>query len=182
MKNSKTLAALAWTAALLVAGCAGAGRPPAAVLVSTPDAIAPAKSERLALTIAARGVQIYECRAGNAGEAPQWRFVAPDAELYDQRGRTIGHHGAGPHWLASDGSRLDAKLSARADAPTPGAIPWLLLASSGSGPQGLFSGVSSIQRVNTQGGVAPAGACDLGQVARVPYSADYQMFRRSSGA
>ena len=40
--------------------------------------------------------------------------------------------------------------------------------------------MSSIQRINTVGGVAPAqgcaGAADVGQQARVPYTADYVYF------
>lgn len=168
-------------AALLLAGCAG--RPPAAVSVATPDAIAAGPRERLAMTVAARGVQIYECRAANAGEAPQWRFVAPEAVLYDQRGRRIGDHGAGPYWQASDGSRLEGKLQARADAPRAGAIPWLLLSTTSSGATGMFSGVGHVQRVNTDGGLAPAAPCDaasIGRVERVPYTADYQMLRAAA--
>lgn len=48
------------------------------------------------------------------------------------------------------------------------------------GPAGAFSRVTSVQRVNTVGGVAPApAACTqatLGRSARVAYSADYVLF------
>jgi hypothetical protein len=39
--------------------------------------------------------------------------------------------------------------------------------------------VSSVQRINTKGGKAPASGCDAaraGQEVRVPYSADYRFF------
>ena len=44
---------------------------------------------------------------------------------------------------------------------------------------GSFSKVSSIQRISTVGGVAPAEGCStaaIGKVVRVPYTADYRMF------
>ena len=70
-------------------------------------------------------------------------------------------------------------MTARADAPQPGAIPWLLLATESVGPAGAYARVTSIQRVNTAGGVAPSAACgtaELGRQARVPYTADYRLF------
>ena len=70
-------------------------------------------------------------------------------------------------------------LKARADSPTDSAIPWLLLTTKSTGSPGVFSGVTSIQRVNTAGGVAPAAPCIAGLVgtaARVPYTADYRFY------
>ena len=64
---------------LLLAACAATppAQPPA------PDALRPGPGETHALTVAAAGVQIYECRVGQNGGAPQWAFVAPDARLFD---------------------------------------------------------------------------------------------------
>ena len=48
-----------------------------------------------------------------------------------------------------------------------------------TGPAGAFSGVTSIQRVNTVGGVAPTAACSdglKGTTVRVPYTADYLFY------
>jgi hypothetical protein len=67
----------------------------------------------------------------------------------------------------------------RADAPVGDAIPWLLLAARSVGPEGAFSRVTSIQRVNTVGGVAPATGCSqaaAGTPARINYTADYYFF------
>ena len=147
-------------------------------LVEVPEALKPATSESPAMVVPAKGVQIYECRLGKDG-APQWTFVAPEAALFDVRGNTIGDHGAGPYWQAKDGSRIVGTLKQRADAPVPAAIPWLLLSTKSDGPAGAFSNVSSIQRVNTVGGVAPATGCSAdstGKTARIPYSADYYFF------
>lgn len=159
-------------AVLALAGCAS---PPSMV----PPSLQPAAGERPAMTLAARGVQIYECRAGAAGAAAAWTFVAPDAALFDAQGRPVGQHGAGPFWQAADGSRIVGTVKARADAPDAGAIPWLLLSTQATGPQGSLSRVTSVQRVNTVGGVAPATACttgNAGSTTRVAYTADYHFF------
>ena len=144
-----------------------------------PDTLDPGPKETLALIVPAKGVQIYECRAKKDASSFEWAFVAPDAELMDSRGNRIGHHGAGPFWEANDGSRVVGTLKARAEAPAAGAIPWLLLSTKGTGPAGSFSKVTSIQRVNTSGGVPPSSPCTpelLGRKARVDYVATYRFF------
>jgi hypothetical protein len=105
--------------------------------------------------------------------------VAPEAQLVDARGAIVGLHGAGPHWQATDGSRIVGTVKARTDARAADSIPWLLLTTRSVGPDGLFSNVVSVQRVNTAGGAMPATPCTQatsGQTARVPYTADYRMF------
>jgi hypothetical protein len=159
---------------LLLAACAGA--PP----VPVPDKLKPGAGESLAMIVAAKGVQIYECRAGKDAVAGyEWAFVAPEAELFDAHGNPIGRHGAGPQWQANDGSTIRATVKERANAPIAGAIPWLLLTARTVGPEGMFSKVTSIQRVNTAGGVAPATGCTqdtVGRPARVDYTADYYFY------
>jgi hypothetical protein len=149
--------------AFIAAGCAST--------VQVPDSLKPGAGESLALIVPAKGVQIYECRA------EKWVFVAPDAELFDAAGKKIGSHYAGPHWEASDGSKIVGAVKARADAPSADAIPWLLLSAKSVGAAGAFSKVTSIQRVATTGGTAPAGGCSQnGITARVAYTADYYFF------
>lgn len=138
------------------------------------DPLAPADHEQHLLTVAAHGVQIYECRRTG------WVFVAPDAVLIGHHGRPIGRHGAGPYWQASDGSRITGSVKSRVDAPRVGAIPWLLLGTRSDGAPGLLAAVTSIQRVNTEGGLTPSAACNsalVGTVARVPYRADYHLYQ-----
>jgi hypothetical protein len=163
---------------LLVAACAGIQVP--AARVSVPDNLKPGANEALTMVIAAEGVQIYECRAKkDQVGAYEWAFVAPEADLFDERRNRIGRHYAGPHWEAADGSKIVGTVKERADAPSPNAVPWLLLAAKSVGPAGSFSRVTSIQRVNTAGGVAPKEGCTqaaAGTAARVGYTADYYFF------
>lgn len=164
-------------AALLAAACQHAPRQ-GDRLVQVPPQLTPPAGETFAMVVKATGVQIYECRAGK-DDAYQWAFVAPEAELFDERGAALGRHYAGPHWEALDGSKVAGSLRERADAPRAGAVPWLLLAARSVGTPGAFSRVTSIQRVNTVGGSAPAAPCARGNgsaTARVPYSADYYLF------
>src|SRR5262245_1190196 len=137
-------------AVVLAAGCATT-QP----LVQVPDNLKPGAGESLAQVVPAKGVQIYECRAKKDQSGHEWVFVAPDAELFDANGKTIGRHYAGPHWEAADGSKVIGAVKSRADALEAGAIPWLLLSAKSVGPNGSFSKVTSIQRVDTVGGVAP---------------------------
>ena len=147
---------------LVIAGCAG---------VQVPDNLKPGANESLAQVVPAKGVQIYECRAGT------WVFLAPAAELFDRGGKKIGSHYAGPHWESADGSKIVGAVKQRADAPGAGNIPWLLLGTKSVGSEGAFSKVTSIQRVATVGGIAPAAGCnEAGARARVPYTADYYFF------
>ena len=168
--------------AFLLAACASSQSVVPAV--SVPEALKPGANEATIAIVAARGVQIYECRAkSDQPGAYEWAFVAPEADLFDAQGRKIGRHYAGPDWESADGSRITGTVKARADAPQAGAIPWLLLATKSVGPQGAFSHVTSVQRVNTAGGVAPSSGCAqaaVGTRARVPYTADYHLLAQKS--
>jgi hypothetical protein len=167
--------------AIVVAGCASPPAPPRHVSQATPAALQPPPGEVLSHVLLADGVQIYECRpAKERAGAYDWTFQAPEAVLTDEGGRPIGKHYAGPTWEALDGSRVVGKVMARADAPDPQAIPWLLLGAEPAGGGGAFSGVRSIQRLQTAGGKAPAGDCDAGdaaRTARVPYRAVYRFYK-----
>jgi len=151
---------------LLLAGCTS----------SIPHILDTSNSESLKRVFNAKGVQIYECRD------ERWVFIAPEAELFDGHGNLVGKHYAGPQWeLTGDGSRIVGTVKARADAPDPAAIPWLLLSTRSVGGKGYFSDVTSVQRLWTSGGVAPAGTCTGGGAqARVPYTAAYYFFKPRS--
>ncbi len=65
-------------------------------------------NQTLALTLDARGVQIYECRAVAGDPAKyEWAFKAPEADLFDAQGRKVGRHYAGPTWELADGSKVE---------------------------------------------------------------------------
>jgi Protein of unknown function (DUF3455) len=136
--------------------------------------------------VRATGFQIYVCRPDANGK-PAWTLKAPDAELFDEQGKPIGKHFGGPTWQLNDGSQVTGKMAAKADAPDPRAIPWLLVTVTGHSGNGKLSGVTSIQRVNTVAGLAPeslapaAGECtaQIGEVEfKSSYSADYYFYAR----
>ncbi|HXD53069.1 MAG TPA: DUF3455 domain-containing protein, partial [Burkholderiales bacterium] len=90
-------------------------------------------------------------------------------------------HYAGPHWESNDGSKIVGAVKANSPAAAPDAIPWLLLGAKSVGPEGAFSKVTSVQRVNTVGGIAPKTGCSqatAGAPARVNYTADYYFLTR----
>ncbi len=159
---------------LVVALVAWADSPP----VTVPTKLEPGPHAILAMTVAAKGVQINRAEKAKDVAGFEWAFVAPEAQL-DASGRRVGRHGAGPSWEASDGSKIVGTVSERVDAPVAGAIPWLLLAARSVGPEGSFSKVTSVQRGNTHGGVAPTAGCGgdaIGTIARIVYTADYRFF------
>ena len=163
---------------LAIAASACAQVPNLTSMVQVPDKIKGAANQSLAVIAVAKGVQIYECRAGKDAGTADWVFVAPEAELFDTRGKKIGRHYAGPRWESIDGSTIAGTLKERIDAPQAGDIPWLLLTTKSVGPEGSFSKVTSVQRVNTVGGAAPKTGCSstsVGQFARIPYTADYYL-------
>ena len=125
-----------------------------------------------------KGVQIYECKATAADPGKfDWTFKAPEADLTNKHGKKIGKHYAGPTWEANDGSKVIGEK--KAEAPKPGAVPWLLLQAKTNEGTGRFARVTYIQRVDTEGGVAPAAGCDQAHVkteARVDYRASYYFY------
>ena len=142
----------------------------------TPAALAPAADQTIAFHLDAQGVQRYACVASTTGYA--WTFIAPGADLFrsgGEHGFSV-HHFAGPTWLAEDSSSIrGAKVAGATVDPT--AIPWLLLnVVSHGGEPGVMSGISSIQRLSTTGGNAPATGCDADHVGAnvdVLYTARY---------
>jgi hypothetical protein len=163
-------------AVLAIAACADKS---VIVAPDVPAALRPPAGQVVYLEALATGVQIYECsRKGDA--AFEWAFRAPEAALADRSGKSIGKHYAGPTWESTDGSTVVGQVAARDPGPTPSAIPWLLLSAKSNTGSGTFSAAKSIQRVATTGGIAPASSCsaaNLGEAARVPYTASYYFYR-----
>jgi hypothetical protein len=135
--------------------------------------------EKLVLVAHATGSQVYTCGAGADGKA-QWTLKGPDADLHDGKGAVIGHHSTGPTWTYKDGSQIIGKAVAHADAPDSKSVAWLLLTAIGHSGDGLFSHVTSVQRLTTQGGQPPpATECDPSKPspeARSSYTADYYFY------
>jgi hypothetical protein len=142
-----------------------------------PPAPAP-HADTLRLRVAARGVQLYVCQRSD-GEGAAWRFIEPEAALLDDVGEPLRSEGPGPAWQAPDGGRIVGTVVAKVDAPGGDVIAWLLLRDRSAGSAGGPPAVTSLQRIRTEGGTAPSGGCDettLGQIARVPYTAQYTFF------
>jgi len=141
-----------------------------------PASLQPPKDQVVLMHLVGKGKQIYVCQSS------AWKLKAPDAQLYTTTGELVGHHFAGPTWEHRDGSRVVGKVVANAPSPDPHSIPWLLLDAASHNRKGAFSGVQSIQRLDTKGGVAPSGACTDNQELAVPYEADYNFFVKFSDA
>jgi hypothetical protein len=145
---------------------------------NVPSPIQPPAEEELVLVARASGFQIYVCRFDVEGKTG-WVLKAPEAQLFDQQGNSIGKHFGGPRWQHNDGSEITGKMAAKVDAPDPTAIPWLLLTVTGDTGSGVLSGVTTIQRINTAGGLAPAercGAANIDAEFKSPYTADYYFY------
>ncbi|HEY3256437.1 MAG TPA: DUF3455 domain-containing protein [Polyangiaceae bacterium] len=153
----------------------------------TPPELQVPPNSSLVLKARGKGVQIYECssKPDEAG-AFAWKLKAPEADLFDDGGKKVAHHFAGPTWQAPDGSSALGTVKAKADAPDPQAVPWLLLTTTGKGP-GLFAPVMFVQRLDTSGGKAPASGCDAARAkakaeTRVPYEATYYFYSLTPGS
>jgi Protein of unknown function (DUF3455) len=142
-----------------------------------PAALQTVADEQLVARVHAKGDQIYSCKVDGAQVG--WTLKAPEAQLFDKGGKAFGKHFAGPSWEASDGSRVVGKAAANVASADADSIPWLLVKVVSHAGDGVLARVTSIQRINTKGGKAPASGCDAGhagQEVRVPYSADYLFF------
>jgi len=123
------------------------------------------------------GAQIYTWNGAS------WGSAVPDATLFDDDGNVVASHFAGPTWKSNSGSEVVGALPPLSVTVDPTAIPWLRLAAVEDrthGP-GILAGTTFIHRVNTAGGRAPSvNGTVIGQVARVPYIADYFFYRQSN--
>ncbi len=145
-----------------------------------PDLIKPPSGEDLVLIARAKGFQIYVCRTDATGQ-PAWVLKAPEALLYDEQGNVLGKHFGGPTWKHNDGSEIVGKMAAKVDAPDAGAVPWLLVNVTDHSGSGVFSSITTIQRVHTTGGLAPASGCtgaDMEKEFKSSYTADYYFYAR----
>lgn len=142
-----------------------------------PDAVA-VQGEILVTSVNATGVQVYECKTNASGKLV-WEFREPVATLL-ANGKTVGRHYAGPHWEMADGSVVSAKVSARASGASGNDIPLLKLEATSWRGAGQLAGISTIQRINTRGGVAEGDCESAGDILSVPYAADYTFFRKSA--
>ena len=124
------------------------------------------------------GVQIYVWTPSAANPAQfSWVFKAPHAVLLYQHEDLAGIHFAGPTWEANDGSKV-VGMKVASSVVDSNAIPWLLLHALSHDGVGVFSNTTYIQRVDTEGGLAPAVPGTVaGQESLVPYTSEYYFYR-----
>src|SRR5215475_10718485 len=143
---------------------------------SLPAAVA-APGETMVLSVHAVGLQLYECKPGADGKLV-WTFTAPQATLTAD-GKVVGKHGAGPSWELLDGSGITANAVSNVPGATENDIPWLKLEVTSHKGTGQLDGVTTVQRINTKGGVLK-GACDRDDGHEgMPYVADYVFLKKS---
>jgi Protein of unknown function (DUF3455) len=164
---SPTAVALASFAAMLAASTARA---------QVPGVLAAPTGTVVVLAVHAEGAQIYDCKAGADGKLV-WQFREPIATLLVD-GKTVGRHFAGPTWELADGSAVAGKVARRADGATPKDIPLLELEATSHRGSGQLSGVTTILRLNTKGGVTEGSCAAAGSLLSVPYSADYTFLKK----
>ena len=175
---------LAVSATALLAACGSMDRSSGMAFsqASLPASIQVPAGNRVAMETVGKGEILYECRdkAGMPGQV-EWTFVGPEAKLMDRGGKQVGRYFGPPAtWEASDGSKLTAtQLAVAPSGPT--SLPYQLVKANPAMGSGAMSGVTYIQRVALQGGVAPTTmactATSKGQRATVPYQADYIFYK-----
>jgi Protein of unknown function (DUF3455) len=168
-------------AAVVLSACAAMPSAPTVDNQALPEAVrAPADTRFMFLTTGV-GELTYECRARSDDPSQfAWAFVAPVATLYAKDRQVLGKYYAGPTWEHKDGSRITGKQVAVAPAAA-GSISLQLVKADAPMGAGALQGVTHIQRLNTQGGVAPQAACgavNAGARQQVAYQADYAFYGR----
>jgi hypothetical protein len=174
----ETLMTMRRIVALLAATCLLGGMRIAQATEAVPDALQPPVGYTVAFTAKATGVQVYTSTA-EAGGALHWTLEAPLAELVGASG--VIHHYAGPSWEAADGSKIvrdkdSPVVSVPAKQPSTD-IPWLLVKVVADSADGILHKVGYVQRISTQGGVAPPKPpVRVGTKVGVPYTATYVFY------
>lgn len=176
MKSTLLLAGLA---AVLSACSTTTPAPMMVDNMALPDAVRAPAGTRQTMWTVGRGELTYECREKKdmAGQF-EWAFVGPVATLYGAGDKVVGKYYGGPTWESNDGSKVTGKQVAMAPGGA-GNIPLQLVKADPATGNGAMQGVAYIQRLNTQGGVAPSAACTAaakGQRQQVAYAADYVFY------
>jgi hypothetical protein len=173
------IALLMFTAAALTAQAGTDNRAP-----EVPDTIGVGDTNKVSFHGFGVGFQVY------TWNGVSWGGPIPDALLLDDEGNVVvTHFGVfaddgrfiGPAWQSNSGSKVVGKLPPAAVIVNTDAIPWLRLEPLSKEGPGVFADTTFIQRVNTTGGKAPkTDGTFVGQVARVPYTADYFFYRSAN--
>ncbi len=175
--------AFAATAVAALAACAGAPMTKPYDQAMLPAAVQVPSGNKVAMEAVGVGEITYECRAkANTAGEHEWVFVGPDARLIDRSGKQVGRYFGPPAtWENTDGSKITGAQVAVAPAMA-GSIPYQLVKANPAMGTGAMTGTTYVQRVATQGGVAPSMPCaatNIGTKQIVKYQADYIFYRAS---
>jgi hypothetical protein len=135
----------------------------------------------VAMFTTAKGNITWECKAdaGNAEEA-KWTFAGPRAVLSDNKGNhLVSYFGPPATWESLDGSSITGKQLAVSPS-AKGSIPMQLVKANESTRPGALKDVTYVQRINLNGGAAPATGCNgdmLGHKVVVNYSGEYLFWK-----
>ncbi len=168
-------------AVVILSGCASSPKMASFSQASLPDAVKVPAGHQVALESVGIGQITYECRAKKdvTGQF-EWVFVGPDAKLMARDGKQIGKYFGPPAtWESNDGSKITGVQLAIAPAAASN-IPLQLVKANPALGTGAMTGISYIQRVATQGGVAPVISCDASSLGRkeiVNYQSDYIFYK-----
>ena len=129
-------------------------------------------------------VQKYVCPVSASSKAIPHAILLKDDR---DEGDLVAIHFGGPTWEALDGSSVvgvtTPGILQSAPAPDPDGVPWLRLTAKSHEGNGLFSRVTYIQRLYTDGGKPPAEGCDQANnqtEVLVEYSAQYFFYGPST--
>lgn len=165
-----------------------------------PTAIQVPAGNKLFLVGHATGTQNYICLPADGGV--KFVLFTPQATLFKEQKQIITHYFS-PN--PAEGGTVRATWQHSKDSSTvwgmvasgnssadpayvdPNSIPWLLVTvtgtENGSGDGDTLVKTTFIQRVHTNGGVAPATGCtsasEIGIRAYVPYTADYYFYKKA---
>lgn len=168
--------------AFMAAACT---TPPAAQLPpandTLPEALRATQNEVLQDVLTAVGDTTYTCRRN--GDALTWVATGSDATLVDPARRSVGTVAPGRYFVGYDGSYVVGRVVGE-EVVAANALPWQrLVARFNAGErrgEGRFARTSSVQRVQTTGGMPPDPACGQEGVSLlVPYSATYLFYRNA---
>jgi hypothetical protein len=195
---------------LMLGGCATPRKPPPTANDALPVALRASQDEVLQEIMTTHGDETYICRRTALPSDPLTRFGAPsaasttgtvggvrtdhtqllwdpfgsEATLVDAGGQSVGTVAPGHYFLSYDGSYVKTTTVAESQVGA-NALTWARYdAGYVAAPRpgnGRFSNISSIQRIDTSGGLPPQPTCEIeGSRLLVPYAATY-MFYRAKG-
>jgi hypothetical protein len=204
--SRSSLSCLAAGCLLALAACATTSTtPPPTANESLPPDLRVGQNEVLQEVMTTHGDETYVCRrlksdASTAGIASpssaslpgmarddtqlRWDPLGSEALLVDASGQSVGTVAPGRYFLAYDGSYVIGKVAAESQVGA-NALTWVrytarFVAARRPG-EGRLADISSIQRIDTSGGLPPLPTCELeGAHLLVPYGATY-MFYRAKG-